>query len=1240
LGGPRKIFEMQSSESSSAAPTSPLHAAASELEGGASVLPKPEVTAAAASSVSAGGGGIPSIFSPSSSSSSHPTSASASDVDAAFDFPATALDDAFAAIKDLQRTLEAEGVPAYAQDFDAATRAEAVTLGVVGTAELEARRAELEASRAREEAERARLHAERLERVRRAEAEARARIQAARASLQRTALYAGSEVGAGSLQREAALYRVYQQAFDQLRERIHAYQAVVRAKYGRLRLVDGESLARASAADGAGLARELRVDWGGLPQPLEVRVSRVRAVKNKLPDGLYILMVSLYNRLGGNPMRWSGLRLGSGGPLSGLSPLGLGFGGGDGDKPSATTAVRHRGRFYDVDLTFNQCIYATAPSQVALRPSHVWVFELFLLGGRKNPLDRVVAWAPLPACSMDLRTPATGRFRLPLMRGEVNPDIETFSALEQTVGRDLDTWLGNLYVELAPLPKSTVVLERVAGKKGAAAAAGAAGAGAGAAPKVGPSSTATASSPEAVAAAAAASTAASASASAASGAGSKAQTTVVAAAAAAAAGVLGIRRRKVREWDVEVAYTSALLRVRGEAREPKPLPGARVDVAGARRSSDPAPPPAEAVPDPLSTPASASGGNSRRRGALGEVLYVGSYEEEIETPGDGEDGGAAASRSAESTASSAVPWDKDSDDEDGDGTERVSTGGSGSGLLASSTTRRSAMSAAAAASTLPASGRRLGGAAAAAAASSGGFVAAVMSLSPGVITAERMKLASEGEEGDDAAAGSTKASSSSSGTAPSSSSSIGSAAVSAAGLSSSSASSAASAGVGASASASSAASASAPGGNPSSSSSSSSSSSRRSLPQSAFSYAVNKAEGRGLQGRRLRDSLRKLAFFQQELTADLSWGLIGTADFYLALVQLLCALYLRLFVHFAGQYFYLRALRVPVYDFAPLPYAMLLKYIPDALPVEVEVGLVVLGPVAVLAVFVVGCVISFLSQRLVGGFPTPLSRFLLYWGVGAVLDPLLIALVDAAAGRFDCDGRYPACAADIAGIACRCSEGDAWKLGRHFSVQEGSGVPGAVLTAILYAVLVLVAALSLYTYTLQLHLNGRMIDTYRRLHGGDEVFSTPADFEVSPTELETIVARAHRWRGVRGEVRRVAVCEYVVTDPASPGWKETTTHLLVYTLTSGGGRELHRHFLRRPDGALLEIFGPLELALATGMGGEGKAKEELARASATGEALAALLLEHAKTVGGEPGAAGSGGGSGDPVLSAVFFRDM
>ncbi|KAG7488614.1 hypothetical protein MATL_G00036700 [Megalops atlanticus] len=172
---------------------------------------------------------------------------------------------------------------------------------------------------------------------------------------------------------------------------------------------------------------------------------------------------------------------------------------------------------------------------------------------------------------------------------------------------------------------------------------------------------------------------------------------------------------------------------------------------------------------------------------------------------------------------------------------------------------------------------------------------------------------------------------------------------------------------------------------------------------------------------------------------------------------------------------------------------------------------------------------------------------------------------------------------------------DAAKLYWHFRRTEYSGVPGVLITLFLYTVLFLCSLTILYIYFLRLHNNGRMLDIFQRLHGKEDTFFIPYDLEVSNQELSYIVKKAEQWRGFNGERRKVAVYDYIWTEDPSAGCaisscdpqhstgpsgaapsREISTHVSVYTLHLNGQRELYRHFLRQPDGAIVEVTGDMD----------------------------------------------------------------
>lgn len=228
------------------------------------------------------------------------------------------------------------------------------------------------------------------------------------------------------------------------------------------------------------LDRRWRASSRSRPTPVEIRINALRAVKDKVPAGEYCVVVSLLNQLGGSPLHWS----------SGRGPIG-------GGSHPATTPVPHAGRFYDINLFIQQSIYMAAPAPEELRPSHVWIIELFLLSNRDDdggdggddeasqaggegrnergenvgktvsdeevmatgalrPLDLAVGWTCLPVCGPDLSV-ADGNFRLPMLRGGVDSSIDSYASFERRIAENIDSWLCNIYFAIQPLVKELLV---------------------------------------------------------------------------------------------------------------------------------------------------------------------------------------------------------------------------------------------------------------------------------------------------------------------------------------------------------------------------------------------------------------------------------------------------------------------------------------------------------------------------------------------------------------------------------------------------------------------------------------------------------------------------------------------------------------------------------------------------------------------------------------------------------------
>jgi hypothetical protein len=839
-----------------------------------------------------------------------------------------------------------------------------ITVSLVSKDELEKKQREIESGRLKEEERRASQHAARMERVRKAEELARKRVLEAKREFEARVRYLMTEVDARSEARAADVHRAHSRALETLVNKLKSYEATVRTRYGRFIESEPSSVNNASSdssptwSAGFSLTKQMRVLWKRTPQPLEFRVSRIRAVKNKLPDGLYVLMVTAYSALGGAPMRWSGLHSGFGGPAPSNDSVR------EKDRPSATAPLRFKGRFYDTEMTFNQCIYNAAPAGSDLLPHNCFVFELFLLGGRTVPMDRVVAWSVLPASDANF-TAISGRFRIPMLRGEYDPNTASYFAIEDTIGKNLDSWLGNLYVEVSHLPRLSWIEDD----------------------SIKEPITATSNLP------------------------SSTSTALVALKPAETNSVYQKKKkfRKVREWDVELAFTSSLLRVRNELRNPQPLPGKGAEL-----------PPATIAPS------SSSEASARYIGELSD--------------GDGDEDTNNAQEDEDEFNNVEDDYDND-DDEDRLAKNRLIDDGVNEtwdeeGIINERQTHR-------------------------------------LSL---------RNRKNKGKEAQMSSSSSKNLTDSFSSTSTTTRGDI---------------------------------------------------SGQLTSGISSFGYALkkNEASGHGFHnfGSKLSAAVntaaKKWSFFHTEIVADLRLGMAHTLNFWIQFIQCIAALWLRMYVHYLGQYIFLRSINVPVYSFTPLPYTMTLKYVSMALPAEYELVVILLGPVSTLCAFLGFCVITYCVQKIFGRFPDAFARFIAFFGVFTVLDSILIVIVDAAAGRFNCSTRFP----DTCGLlgpgseSCTCSDGDAFRLYSRFDKDSGGGAIGIVLTIIVFFVVIVCSLLALYLYTLFLHMNGRMMDIYRRLNGLEDRFRIPDDMEISAADLTSIIERSRQWKGVDGQCRRVAI---------------------------------------------------------------------------------------------------------------------
>lgn len=347
------------------------------------------------------------------------------------------------------------------------------------------------------------------------------------------------------------------------------------------------------------------------------------------------------------------------------------------------------------------------------------------------------------------------------------------------------------------------------------------------------------------------------------------------------------------------------------------------------------------------------------------------------------------------------------------------------------------------------------------------------------------------------------------------------------------------------------------------------------LEQHSFTVQPPFAE----KGRYSSGTNKKLQYVGRQFMAELGLSEWRSREFWGMLLMFIIVFFIRMYNHYIGQWMFLNAIGIPVNKFNFLPYTVELNYQSTLMATREEIGVVWLGPLTNIVVFSLLVVFCWVCQKLFGLFPDIGCKFIVAYGLFTFLDPILILIVDMSLKRYEDTSIYP--------------QADVVKLYYHFLRLEGSGLAGIFIVAFLYVFTMFMSASILYMYFLRLHNNGRMLDVYWRLHGDEDNFFLPYDLEVSNQELNYIVKKSEKWRGEEGERRKSAVYDYIweeedveesIWDESGvehketvKGRKEITTHVSIHTIHLDGLRELYRHFLRLPDGAIVEVFGDISI---------------------------------------------------------------
>lgn len=207
---------------------------------------------------------------------------------------------------------------------------------------------------------------------------------------------------------------------------------------------------------------------------------------------------------------------------------------------------------------------------------------------------------------------------------------------------------------------------------------------------------------------------------------------------------------------------------------------------------------------------------------------------------------------------------------------------------------------------------------------------------------------------------------------------------------------------------------------------------------------------------------------------------LGKIDFWSILTStlIICfALWTRLFLHYGSQYLMLKWIDIPVTGVTWEWYRLNIAY--HYWNARQEMLAVMAGPIGVTLFFILLIIITWLSNRYIGSFPKFFSKLIVWWGLSAIGDPFLVAVID---------------------ISLRISKGDIYKLYNYYDETDGAGFAGIVIILIIYTFIFMLNLLIFYNYVIFHHNDGRLQDIYVRQFSGKGFF-IPDDNEISLKHL-------------------------------------------------------------------------------------------------------------------------------------------
>lgn len=318
------------------------------------------------------------------------------------------------------------------------------------------------------------------------------------------------------------------------------------------------------------------------------------------------------------------------------------------------------------------------------------------------------------------------------------------------------------------------------------------------------------------------------------------------------------------------------------------------------------------------------------------------------------------------------------------------------------------------------------------------------------------------------------------------------------------------------------------------------------LPEDYEQHQFSVTGPDGLKAR--SQGVKRLKYVMGEVFQDLGFKAkkASYGQLWMTLIILSFSLWICRLTHYFGQWLYLTMCGVDVNKFEVLWFTFTLKYASD-LYFKIIIGFIFAGALFTLFIFLIFTTVAFLCYWYAGFFPSIGYRIGVLYGVAMIVDPFVTILESVIISPIEDDWKR-----------------DPFLMTLYFRENAGSEFYGPAITFLLYLVIISVSAFVVYNYLVYVHMNGRILDTYNRINSLESAFMVPYDAEVGERYLKWVVKKAHKYKTVEGETRKVACCHYTEKRKS-----ESYSHIAIYNV--GKQRSLYRHFMKLANGAIIEL---------------------------------------------------------------------